>query len=146
MRAAGSGANGPPMNGDRHADGYSVHPGTLTSRPRAVCPSEGLCEARSRVVLARDPPPLRYVGVPPASPLGRARTPEERMPRGTGLLLHPLRPNGIVALDDEAGFLRQDFRPVLQALGCSGGVDDERQPWRQVVKVDLLMGGAFEPG
>jgi DNA-binding transcriptional MerR regulator len=59
--------------------------------PAAVCHdqtasgwrhTDGAKRAKPRAVLARDPAPLRYVGVPPASRLGRARTPHVGMPLG----------------------------------------------------------------
>ena len=45
--------------------------GTWGSRLRPVCAGQTLRGAGSRAKTARDPAPLRYVGVPPASPLGR---------------------------------------------------------------------------
>jgi hypothetical protein len=42
--------------------------------PWPVCGGQALCGAGSRAVCARDPAPLRYVGVPPASRPGRAST------------------------------------------------------------------------
>jgi hypothetical protein len=38
------------------------------------------------------------------------------------------------------------IRPVLQASGRSGGMEDEWQPGRQVAKNGPLISGAGEPG
>jgi hypothetical protein len=52
----GSGGRGSP-------DGYPGHPGTWGTGPLAVCPGQNARGAGSRAQTARDPAPLRYVGV-----------------------------------------------------------------------------------
>src|SRR5215217_2696328 len=46
-----------------YPDGYPGHPGTWGTGPLAVCPGQDARGAGSRAKPARDPAPLRYVGV-----------------------------------------------------------------------------------
>src|SRR5215213_8593652 len=51
-----------------YPDGYPGHPGTWGTGPLAVCPGRDARGAGSRANTARDPAPLRYVGVRLADP------------------------------------------------------------------------------
>src|SRR5215217_2695127 len=51
-----------------YPDGYPGHPGTWGTGPLAVCPGQDARGAGSRAKPARDPAPLRYVGVRLADP------------------------------------------------------------------------------